>query len=205
MIACLFLELCFLTSILIYIFCLLVKERGNESTKGQTAKREVHKAEKESQKAGKGSMYIHKSHLSSYSHHQVWGKAKKGYLFLCADKDVPISSVFWNRPCSYAYANGSWKGVFKSQLNRRVTVIYLTPPPQQFWPKNNFQDFAGIEIWFPFMWYTVYHKTKIIRSMVLSIWELKNEKKKCLYSSLLLYLQKRHHITTVYRRWPQHL
>ncbi|XP_019205505.1 centrosomal protein of 104 kDa isoform X3 [Oreochromis niloticus] len=33
-----------------------ITERGNESTKGQTAKREVHKAEKESQKAGKGTV-----------------------------------------------------------------------------------------------------------------------------------------------------
>lgn len=71
-----FLELCFLTltvltHIYTYIFCLLVKERGNESTKGQIAKREVHKAEKDSQKAGKGSMYLHKSHFSSYSHLQV--------------------------------------------------------------------------------------------------------------------------------------
>lgn len=64
-----FLELV-LTHIYIY-FCLLVKERGNESTKGQIAKREVHKAERDSQKAGKGSMYLHKAHFSSYSHLQV--------------------------------------------------------------------------------------------------------------------------------------
>ncbi|XP_014263009.2 centrosomal protein of 104 kDa isoform X2 [Maylandia zebra] len=33
-----------------------ITERGNESTKGQIAKREVHKAEKDSQKAGKGTV-----------------------------------------------------------------------------------------------------------------------------------------------------
>lgn len=38
-------------------FCLLLKERGNESTKGQVTKKEPPKVEKESPKPSKASMY----------------------------------------------------------------------------------------------------------------------------------------------------
>lgn len=42
---------------LFILLYLLVKERGNEGTKGQTAKKEVPKIEKDAQKYGKASMY----------------------------------------------------------------------------------------------------------------------------------------------------
>lgn len=149
-------------------------------------------------------MYLHKSHFSSYSHLQVWGNAQKGNLFLCADKDVPISSVFWNRPCSYA--NSRWKGVFKSPLC--WAVIYLTL--QQFWQKNNFEAFEGIEIC-----NTDFHLCVllcIIRLRLSDQWSYRYEslkmKRKSVYIQVYCYMwKKRHHITTVCRRHlrPQNL
>ena len=60
--------LCALLHSFIFV-CLLVKERGNESTKGQMAKKEAPKVEKEPQKAGKASMCTNRQkHLSIYSH-----------------------------------------------------------------------------------------------------------------------------------------